>query len=68
MILRVIPDVHVLLRGIFGSPSAAAGRLYTRFRQTEVRFVFSADLLAEVARALDYASLRRLNITPGMAF
>lgn len=65
---RLIPDANVLLRGVVGQ--GLAKELYAAFTRSEVRFIVSAELMAELNRILTYPRVIKLGrgITPSIAF
>ena len=67
-VLRVIPDINLLVRAL--SSRGLPSRLLLHFQRGEIRFVVSADLLAELQRVLGYPRVLALGtgITPRAAF
>ncbi len=67
-VLRVIPDVNVLVRALAGHGLPL--RLLGHVRRGELRWVVSADLLSELHRVLSYPRVLALGegITPSAAF
>jgi len=67
-VLRVIPDINLLVRAL--SSRGLPSRLLLHFQRGEIRFVVSADLLAELQRVLSYPRVLALGtgITPRAAF
>lgn len=67
-LLRVIPDVNILIRALVGRGLPAL--LYDHFLRGELRFVISADLMSEVYHVLGYPRVITLGagITPSIGF
>jgi predicted nucleic acid-binding protein len=65
---RLIADVNVLLFSLTAKQGSLTERFYRAFLGSELRLVFSSELMLELQEVVDYSQVIARGITPSIAF